>query len=59
MSPTGCFFQHIKKPENQRNSLIFRLLSGVGRDRTHALNLLNINELKITERAIVAKMSLM
>jgi hypothetical protein len=30
----------------------------VGRDRTFALNLLNINELKITERAIVAKMSL-
>jgi hypothetical protein len=26
-----CIFQHIKKPENQRNSLIFRLLSGVGR----------------------------
>jgi hypothetical protein len=53
-----CIFQHIKKPENQRNSLIFRLLSGVERDRTCALNLFNINELKIDERAIVAKMSL-
>ena len=29
-----CILEHIKKPENQRNSLIFRLLSGVGRDRT-------------------------
>ena len=29
-----CLSLQTKKPENQRNSLIFRLLSGVGRDRT-------------------------
>jgi hypothetical protein len=58
MSPTGCIFQHIKKPENQCNSLIFRLLSGVGRDRTCTFNLLNISEIQVKERAIVAKMSL-
>ena len=29
-----CTFLHEKKPENQHNSLIFRLLRGVGRDRT-------------------------
>jgi hypothetical protein len=38
--------------------LILRLLSGVCADRTCATNLLNTNELKIAERAIVAKMSL-
>jgi hypothetical protein len=49
-----CIFQHIKKPENQRNSLIFRLLSGVGRDRTADTRIFSPLLYRLSYRTILA-----